>query len=246
MLVPNGTKPLAVATSGAAVMRTSVTTSVRPLTVVIVDDHPVFADALALAIDTCEHLSCVGTAADIDRAISLVEETAPDAVVMDINLGTCDGITATRQLRARHPRTRVLILTGQHLDRSLALAALDAGASGLLPKGTRLSVVVDTIPALRDDIFAIDRGILPTLIGPTSTAAAPSQRGGSRKLTAREQQILEMLADGIDVQSAAVRLGLSPNTCRGYIKSLLTKLGAHSQLEALAIARSTGVLDKDR
>src|ERR1022692_2349609 len=92
----------------------SAATGVRPLTVLVVDDHPVFADALALALNNCEYLSCVGTAADTDHALSRAQETAPDVVVMDVDLGASDGIAATRQLRERYPRTRVLVLTGQH------------------------------------------------------------------------------------------------------------------------------------
>jgi DNA-binding NarL/FixJ family response regulator len=225
---------------------TSEPTGGRPLTVVVVDDHPVFADALALAIDTSSgHLSCIGTAANIDQALSLAEQTAPDVVVMDVDLGGSDGIDATRQIRERSPNTRVLVLTGQHLDRSLALAALDAGASALLPKGARLSVVVDTIAALRDDTFAIDRNALPALLEATSAPQVPPHPRGSKLLTRREQQILELLASGTDAKTAAHRLGISPNTCRGYIKSLLLKLDAHSQLEAVAAARATGLLDQD-
>lgn len=225
---------------------TTATSGGRALTVVVVDDHPVFTDALALAIDTSSgHLSCVGTAANIDHALSVVEQTAPDVVVMDVDLGGSNGIDATRQIRERSPTTRVLVLTGQHIDRSLALAALDAGASALLPKGARLSVVVDTIAALRDDTFAIDRHALPALLDATSGPQEPSRPRGSKLLTRREQQILELLASGIDAKTAAQRLGISPNTCRGYIKSLLLKLGAHSQLEAVAAAHATGLLDQD-
>jgi DNA-binding NarL/FixJ family response regulator len=214
------------------------------LRVMVVDDHAVFAEALELAIRASAHLACVGTAAGVEAALILADETSPDAAVMDVNLVGTDGISGTRLLRQQHPKTLVLVLTGQHPSPSLTLAAAEAGASALLPKTTSLATVVNTIPTLRDHSFVVDRRTLVSLLASGSAAMPPTRRHGN-PLTSRERQILELLADGSDIKTAARRLGIKVTTCRGYLKNLYNKLGAHSQLEAVAMARTSGLLERD-
>ncbi len=213
------------------------------LRVLVVDDHAVFAEALALAIDTTVQLSCIGTAVDLERALVLADKESPDVAVMDVTLGHDDGITGTRLLRERHPEIRVLILTGQRPSLSLMLAAADAGASAFLEKATSLGVVVDMIPALRAHTFAVDRAMFLSACGAQADQGATPGRRAGGLLTGREYQILDLLARGIDVQTAAKRLGITVNTYRGYMKDLYNKLGVHSQIEALAVARRRGLLE---
>ena len=142
------------------------------LRVMVVDDHPVFAEALALAMDAAGEMSCVATAPDAAEAQRLAAETRPDVIVMDLVLNGTDGIAATRSLRERHPGTRVLVLTGQTPTASLVHAAADAGASALLSKGESLSVVVETIAALTDHCFTLDRKTLGVLCAPALAGQA--------------------------------------------------------------------------
>ena len=214
----------------------------EPITVMVVDDHPVFAEALAMAIDSTGDLACVGTAPDVDSAATLADEREPDVTVMDLQLDGVDGVTGTRQLLDRHPEMRVLVLTGLPLSPALVHDVADSGASGLLPKSASLGVVVDTIPALGGHSFAVDR---QSLIGLCETAGGGDvhRNRGSSLLTGRERDILALLVSGIDLQTAAVRLGITVNTARGYVKNLYRKLGVHNQLELLAVARERGLLD---
>ncbi len=216
----------------------------QPLKVMVVDGHSVFAEALALAIDTTGGLRCVGTARDVEQAVTLANIERPDVAVMDAQPDAGDPIRPARQLLGHHPETRVLVLTGLPVSPALVREAADAGASGLFPKSVSLSVVVETISALRSHTFAIDRGSLVSLCdaAPGVSAARPSE-GGASTLTRRELDILGLLASGVDLQRASVRLGITVNTARGYVKNLYRKLGVHNQLELVAVARERGLLD---
>ncbi len=213
----------------------------KRLDVLIVDDHPVFAQALALAIDTSNELRCTGVASTAAEALSAAEEVAPDAVVMDIGLGEGDGIALTREITSRHPETRVLILTGQNPTPELIQASVEARASGFLPKVVSLGAVVDAVVLLSTECFVTDRDVIGMLCAqrPARPGPAPAQ---ANTLTNRERDILELLVEGVDVQAASLRLGISVNTARGYVKNLYRKLGVHNQLELLAVARRRDLL----
>jgi DNA-binding NarL/FixJ family response regulator len=213
------------------------------LTVMVVDDHPVFAEALALAINASGQMSCVAIAPDADEAQRLAGETEPDVIVMDVGLDGTDGIAATRSLRERHPDTRVLVLTGQPPTAPLVHAAAEAGASALLSKVASLNVVVETISSLTDDCFTLDRRTVDVLCAPALSGQVARTRPAAALLTRREQDILGLLVSGVDLQTASVRLGITVNTARGYVKNLYRKLGVHNQLELLAVAREKGLLE---
>ena len=209
--------------------------------VLIVDDHRLFAQALAMAIDASDQLRCAGVATTAGEALSLADQARPDAVVMDAGLGKDDGIALTREIISRHPETRVLVLTGQNPDPALIQASAEARASGLLPKIVNLGTVVDAVGLLSTDCFVTDRGIISALcaLRPSRPDVAIAQED---TLTNRERDILELLVEGVDVQTASQRLGITVNTARGYVKNLYRKLGVHNQLELLAVARRRDLL----
>jgi DNA-binding NarL/FixJ family response regulator len=213
--------------------------------VMVVDMHPVFAEALAVAINTAESLSCVGVASDAEGALRMADEVKADVIVMDVRLYEDGAMEATRTLVRRHPETRVLALSERNPTASMVQAVVDAGASALLPKTTSLDVVVDTIPALTEHCFTMDRNTVNALCGPTSPYAA-RRTPSTSPLTRREHDILAYLDSGVDLQSAAARLGITINTARGYMKNLYRKLGVHNQLELLAVARERGLLESGR
>jgi SARP family transcriptional regulator, regulator of embCAB operon len=219
-----------------------------PLKVMVVDGHSVFAEALALAIDTTGDLACVGTARDVQQALALASRERPQVAVMDVQTEDSDPVHSMRRLLEQHPDTQVLVLTGRPLGPALVREVAGAGASGLLPKSVSLGVVVEAIPALRSQSFAIDRASLVSLCGaaPGGATLTLGRPGGSVSLTRRELDILGLLASGVDMQRAATRLGITINTARGYVKNLYRKLGVHNQLELVAVARERGLLDTTR
>ena len=207
--------------------------------VLLVDDHRTLTDLLTRALDREPDLVTVGCAHSCAEGVAMARRHEPDAVVMDLRLPDGDGFAATRSIVAHRPATRVVILTAQADADSVARAAA-AGASGLLAKDGSLDGLLRVLRGQGG--FALQPSVLAELTAP------PREREpgpGVPALTARERDVLELLGEGADVQAIASRLGISTSTCRGYVKSLLMKLGAHTQLEAVVLAVRCGLLRLD-
>ncbi len=224
------------------------------LSIVVVDDHRTFADLLMMALNAQPDLTCVGSAASAAEAVELVHRTRPDVVVMDLQLGGDDGIDATRQLLEIAPLTRVVVLTAHTRPQHLVRAAA-AGACAFLSKTGALDEMLETLRNVRAGRMVVDPGLVTLL--PRDGDAAGADRRGERgvprprserpavpqtELTARELEVLRLLGEGRDLRSIAELLGVSLHTCRGHVKNVLVKLGAHSQLEAVVIATRSGLL----
>jgi DNA-binding NarL/FixJ family response regulator len=206
------------------------------LRVLCVEDQRTLADALRLAVTAEPDLHCIGTARTVDEALSLMADDPPDVVLMDVLLpGGCDGIEGTRRVKAARPSATVLILTAvPSLD--LVARAAAAGADGFLVKDAPLDAVLDQVRSAPTNEMRLDVTTVLAMT-PRNQGAQPAVR-----LTPRETEVLGFLLEGVTVQAMAPRLGISVNTCREYVRSLLAKLGAHSQLEAVAAARRAGVI----
>jgi len=216
------------------------TTVSAPMRVCVVDDHRSFADALALAMDHRDDLEYAGGTSSPEGAPALVATAKPDVVVMDLGFPDGDGLALTRRILRSHPQTRVLILSGRVGQVELA-GALAAGASGFLSKESPLEDIVGTIARRPASGFVVlgpslDRMLREVVAG--EVPPAPPDAG----LTGRERQILRLLSDGRTATGIATELRISVHTCRGHIKSILQKLGAHTQLEAVAIASRAGLV----
>jgi DNA-binding NarL/FixJ family response regulator len=212
----------------------------EPVRVLVVDDHQTFAELLALALEGQPSLSYVGHANTAEQAMRLVVELRPDVVLMDVQLPDLDGITATERLRGQHPDVRVVVLTA-HSEPALVARAAAAGAAGFLTKDGALGDVLHALHTAHGGGMTVSAHLLAGLLtnSPTVTAAPTSQAAG---LTSREYDVLRLMGNGLDVRSIAQNLGISPHTCRGYVKNVLAKLDAHSQLEAVVIATRRGLL----
>ncbi|MHA7276891.1 response regulator transcription factor [Arthrobacter sp. Hz1] len=206
--------------------------------VLIVDDHATFAELLAQALAREPDLASVGFATSIGTAIRQFMLLRPDVVVMDYHLPDGDGITAAEQILALAPNTRVIMLTGDPDPRALTRAA-GSGICAFLPKDGSLATLLETLRHARNGGMMV-HPLLVTQLG----ARRKTQGLGSRfaALTQRELEVLKLMAAGHDVRANARALGITENTCRGYVKSILGKLGAHSQLEAVAVAANLGLL----
>jgi DNA-binding NarL/FixJ family response regulator len=200
------------------------------LRVLVVDDHRTLADALCLAISADPRMECVGTAHGAREATAMVATAVPDVVVMDVRLDDGDGVDVTRAITGDKPGIRVVVLTA-HVDEALLTRAAAAGACAVLPKGGTLTELLESVRSAPRDGFAVHPLLLRSLIGTTSTT-----RPSANLLTVREQEVLALMAEGRDPTTIARSLGISVLTCRGYIKSVLIKLDAHSQLEAVMVA----------
>ncbi|MGG5260459.1 response regulator transcription factor [Phycicoccus avicenniae] len=206
--------------------------------VLVVDDHRTFTDLLGRAIAAEPDLAWVGAAHTVEDALHQTRALAPHAVVMDVQVGPGDGLEATRSLVTEHPDLRVVVLTA-FATQSLMHRAVDVGAHALLPKDGGLD---DLLAALREDGrdgFQVHPTLLRRLLDRPAAAASSEP---PVHLTGRESEVLHLLAAGLDPSSIAKRLGISRHTSRGYVAALLGKLDAHTQLEAVAVARRKGLL----
>ncbi|HEY0001716.1 MAG TPA: response regulator transcription factor [Actinoplanes sp.] len=209
------------------------------ITVLVVDDHQTFAELLAIALQSEPGLSFVGHAQSSAEARELVERLRPDAVLMDVELPDVDGIRTTESLMNDHPALRVIVLTA-HAEPLLVSRAVAAGACGFLPKGGALGDVLQALRTAHRGGMAIPAHLLSGALNPAAPRAAPTP---AALLTGRERDVLQLIALGRDARAIANELGISLHTCRGHVKSILAKLDAHSQLEAVMKAIRTGLLD---
>ena len=204
--------------------------------VVVVDDHTTFAELLSDALDRQEDLENAGTAGGVQEGIALCRAEQPDVVVMDYHLPDGNGLDAAREILADRPATRIIMLTGNAAADILAQAA-GSGICGFLPKDGSLTTLLDTLRHARTGSMVIH----PSLLAMIGKQTAPEQPDAPA-LTTRERQVLTLMAQGHDVRANAKHLGITENTCRGYVKSILAKLDAHTQLEAVAVAGRLGLL----
>ena len=202
----------------------------RRTRVLIVDDHLVFSGAVEIAISSKDDLDAVG-------------RQSPDVVLMDIRLPDGDGIEATKRIVALRPGARVLILTA-HTDVDIMARAASAGASGFLPKESSIRSVLRAIRVVANGQMVVDGSTLAAILGrlhrPAISSPGPDEEIPT--LTRREHDVLVLMGNGLDPHAIAGELGISLHTCRGYQKSIMAKLGAHSQLETVVIATRRGVI----
>jgi DNA-binding NarL/FixJ family response regulator len=205
--------------------------------VLVVDDHQTFAELLALALQAEPSLTYVGHAGTSAEAMRLVGEVSPDVVLMDVQLPDVDGLTTTERLRARYPDLRVVVLTA-HAEASLLTRAAHVGACGFLPKDGALRDVLQALRTAQRGGMVVPAHLLAGVLRGEADDNGPAVSA----LTGREREVLRLMGRGADVRTIARELSISVHTCRGYVKSILAKLGAHSQLEAVMAAIRLGLL----
>ncbi|GAA0450379.1 DNA-binding response regulator [Actinoplanes capillaceus] len=214
------------------------------ITVLVVDGHQTFAELLGHALAGQPDLRWVGHARTGAEALSLAAELRPDVIVLDPELSDADGIAIAELIRVRQPDSRVVILTASE-EQSLVRRATTAGAAGFLSKNGALGDVLNALRTAHRGSMTVSTDILARLLRSTTPATAPRGGVANGGLTVRENEVLQLMAAGLDARTVARRLGISVHTCRGYQKAVLAKLGAHSQLEAVAIATRRGLLRPD-
>ena len=214
------------------------------LRVLIVDDHRTFAELLAMGLDAQPDICCVGHVQSAEGAAEAVEGLEPDVALVDVHLGEDDGLVLSAELHRRRPELRIIALTASVDPVNVARAA-QAGVCAYLPKSGALDEVLNAVRTARVGRLLLQPDMVLDLVAleQRSGTAAPPRPAGV--LTAREQQVLELLGEGMDVTAIGKRLGIRTSTCRGYVQNVLTKLDAHTQLEAVAQARVRGLLRTD-
>jgi len=204
----------------------------------VVDDHQLLTQSLLMVLKEEEDLTVVATAASVAEAQVTARRTVPDVVLMDYRLPDGLGTDAARLIRADNPAIKVVMLTG-FPDDSILLAAIEAGCSGYITKDSAVGEAISAVRAAH----AGEALISPAMLARLLPKLRRDYRGVGSSLTDREREVLRLLAQGSQNQAVADQLFLSVNTVRKHVQSILTKLGAHSKLEAVAIAVREGVIE---
>jgi DNA-binding NarL/FixJ family response regulator len=208
----------------------------RPIRVLVVDDHEVLSGSLALVVDAEKDMESVGIARNLDEARTRVVNRAPDVILLDRRLPDGDGIEAIAELRELRPEAKVVVLTASDNDQVL-VQAIESGASGFLSKSRGIGEVIGAVRSAAAGEAVISGEMLSRLLPKLTRNGGPSV-----DLTPREQDVLELLAEGKSNAAIAESLFVSVHTVRNHVANLSSKLGAHSKLEALSIAVRRGLL----
>jgi DNA-binding NarL/FixJ family response regulator len=206
--------------------------------VLIVDDHRMFAESLARLLSDEEDITILGIADNGADAIRLADQLTPGVALVDYQMPGLDGLAIAAEIKKREPRNMVVMLTGSTDDR-VVLAAIEAGCSGFLTKDRAASEVADAVRLAAAGEALISPALLARLLPQLNR----THREPGCDLTTREHEILALVVTGSANKVIAAELFLSVNTVRNCVQSILTKLGAHSRLEAVAIAVRAGILE---
>lgn len=206
------------------------------VSVLIADDHAVLREGLARLIGGLDDLELVGTAADGLEAVELVRQLGPDVVLMDLDMPRLDGIEATRRIGVERPGTAVLVLTA-FSDRRRILGALEAGACGYLLKDATSNEVAEGIRAAARGESPLDPRAASTVL---AARAEPDPLAG---LSAREQEVLGLLVEGLPNKLIALRLQISEKTVKSHLTRVFRQIGVSDRTQAALWAERRGFPD---
>ena len=208
-----------------------------PTHVLIVEDHQVVADGLAALINDQPDMTVIGQAGSVADSLARAAELTPDVVLIDFRLTDGTGADAAAGIRQIRPETRLIFLTREDSD-AARFAALEAGASAFIHKSRAAQDVVDAIRTVAHGGSLFTPRSIAQLLNSRREIEAQLER-----LTPREKEVLRLMAEGTSSREIAHKLGISYTTVRTHIRSLGSKLGVHSKLEAIVKARELALVE---
>ena len=202
------------------------------ITCLIVDDHEVVREGLRLSLSRAPHIRVIGEAADGEAAVELAERRKPHVVIMDVRMPGMDGLEATKLLTERVPESAVLIFTA-YSERSLLSRGLESGAKGYVLKEAPHETLLRAIEKVAGGEGYVDPALMPAFLTGKDDDT----------LTAREREILQLLADGMSNADVATKLFISQETVKSHVRHILAKLEADTRTQAVAIALREAIID---
>ena len=197
--------------------------------VAVVEDHPIYRDGLLQAVADTPDLELVGTAASVAEAHALLDPSGPDVVLLDLGLPDGSGLDVLSTMRARGSEAAVVVLT-MNDDPELVLSATRAGARGYLVKGAGREEVVDAVRRAATGGAVYNQGAADVII--TAASRPASDPAADHGLTARERDVLRLIADGLSNEVIGARLGIATKTARNHVCAVLAKLGLENRRAA--------------
>jgi DNA-binding NarL/FixJ family response regulator len=199
-----------------------------PVRCIVVDDHAAVREGVKMILARDREISVIGESSSGDGAVDMAEKRRPDVIVMDVRMDGMDGFEATRRITAAHPDVAVILYTA-HGERGLLAEGLDCGARGYVLKEAPPDDIVRAVKRVADGGAYVDPTLASELVSPRSTERLPA-------LSAREREILALLANGFSNPDIAKRLFISPETVRTHVRNAMTKLEADTRTQAVALA----------
>ena len=219
--------------------------------VLLVDDQPIVRQGLATILNYETGIEVVGQAADGQEAIALAHDLSPDVVLMDLKMPRLGGIPATRQICTEQPDIHVIILTTYDAD-ELVFAGIKAGARGYLLKDATAETLAEAIRGVMRGESRLDPTVARKVLGefqrmaarsPTPPASVKADDLVIESLTPREEQVLDLLAEGLSNKEIGARLHLTEGTVKNYVSAIIAKLQANDRTHAVVTAIRRGLVD---
>jgi two-component system, NarL family, response regulator DegU len=211
---------------------------VEMTSIVLADDHRMLRDSLRRLLE--DHgFDVVGEAPDGAQAVRLVQALRPDVVLMDVSMPVLDGVEATRQISRLVPESQVVMLT-MHADGDVMARAISAGAVGYLVKDCSIEEVVDTVRMAATGEAVLSAGLAGSMLADVKkTASSP---GDGPTISAREEEVLQLVADGLSLPEVAAALYISVKTVKNHLASIYAKLDARDRTQAVLRAVRMGIV----
>ena len=225
-------------------MTTSMATG-ETVRLLLVDDHRMLREGLRRSLEE-QGLDVIGEAADGEEAVRLAEELKPDVVLMDVTMPVLDGVEATRVIRERMPDARVVMLT-MHADQDVIVRAVRAGAVGYLVKDCATEEVVATVRQAASGETVLSPELALSMLDEAHRvdgeqgAAAPEES----LLSKREEEVLQLVADGLSTTEVAAKLFISVKTVKNHLASIYQKLDSRDRTQAVLRAVRMGIIHLD-
>jgi DNA-binding NarL/FixJ family response regulator len=201
----------------------------------VVDDHAAVREGVKMILTRDREISVIGESGSGDGAIEMAAKRHPDVIVMDVRMEGMDGFEATRRIVATMPEVAVILYTA-HGERGLLAEGLDCGARGYVLKDAPPDDIVRAVKRVAEGGAYVDPTLASELVTPKATERLPA-------LSAREREILGMLANGMSNPEIAAKLFISPETVRTHVRNAMTKLEADTRTQAVALALRYALID---